>query len=205
MHPEVLDKKRLEIFKQLHRLKGFVLAGGTALALQLGHRVSFDFDFFSHQFIAKDVLNKVKRIFPDRNITPLVNNKDELTVLVDGVKTSFIYYPFSVGGKRILYQGVPLMPADWIAVTKAYTMGRRGSWKDYVDVFYALKQKVISLPMLIKRAQKVFGQAFHARLFLEQLIDLRDIEDAELIFLKKSVSKKTVQTFFEQQIKKINT
>ena len=205
MYPEVLDKKRWEIFKQLHRVNGFVLAGGTALALQLGHRVSFDFDFFSDQPISKDLLNKVKRIFPDRNIAPLVNNKDELTILVDGIKISFIYYPFFVGGKRIPYQGVLLISADWIAVTKAYTIGRRGSWKDYVDLFYALKQKIIFLPMLIKRAQKVFGQAFHARLFLEQLIDLQDMEDVELIFLKKSVSKKTVQTFFEQQIKKINT
>lgn len=69
------------------------MAGGTALALQIGHRVSVDYDFFSSAEIPETILPKVKRVFNDFSVTPFINNKDELTVSVNNVKITFLYYP----------------------------------------------------------------------------------------------------------------
>ena len=86
MHREVLTKRAIELFGLLSRFPGFYLAGGTALALQIGHRVSVDFDLFSDKDIERSLLPRVQRAFSDAaSIAPLINNSGELTVLVEYV------------------------------------------------------------------------------------------------------------------------
>jgi hypothetical protein len=81
MHHEVLTKRAAELFKSLSLFPGFYLAGGTALALQIGHRVSVDFDLFSDKDIERSLLPRVQRAFSDAaSIAPLINNTDELTL-----------------------------------------------------------------------------------------------------------------------------
>jgi hypothetical protein len=95
MHREVLTKRAAELFSALSRFPGFYLAGGTALALQIGHRVSVDFDLFSDKDIERSLLPSVQRVFSGAaSIAPLINNSDELTVLVDDVKITFLKYHF---------------------------------------------------------------------------------------------------------------
>ena len=65
MHREVLTKQAAELFSLLNRFSGFYLAGGTALALQIGHRVSVDFDLFSDNDIEPSLLPRVQRAFSD--------------------------------------------------------------------------------------------------------------------------------------------
>jgi hypothetical protein len=96
MHREVLTKRAAELFGSLRRFPGFYLAGGTALALQIGHRVSVDFDRFSDNDIERSLLPRVQRVFSDAvSIAPLINNTDELTVLVDDVKITLSEIPIS--------------------------------------------------------------------------------------------------------------
>jgi len=94
MHREVLTKTASELFGALSRFCGFYLAGGTALALQIGHRVSVDFDLFSDSDIDRSLLSRAHRVFSAAaSIAPLVNNSGELTVLVNDVKVTFLKYP----------------------------------------------------------------------------------------------------------------
>jgi hypothetical protein len=88
MHREVLTRRAAELFGSLSRFTGFYLAGGTALALQIGHRVSVDFDLFSDNDIERSLLPRVQRAFSDAaSIAPLINNSGELTVLVDDIRS----------------------------------------------------------------------------------------------------------------------
>src|ERR1700683_1495867 len=77
MHREVLTKPAAELFGSLAQFFGFYLAGGTALALQIGHRVSVDFDLFSADEIDRGFLRRVRRAFPEAEVLPLINNADE--------------------------------------------------------------------------------------------------------------------------------
>src|SRR5260221_3472224 len=94
IHPDVLDNSRQELLSKLIPLTtGFVLREGTALALQLAHRKSFDFDFFSPSPIAKNLLNKLNEDIPSEKI--MVDSPDELPFFTkDGIKLTLLYYPF---------------------------------------------------------------------------------------------------------------
>ena len=202
MHQEALDKKRREIFSCLNNFPGFYLAGGTALALQIGHRLSLDFDFFSQKEISKNLLTKIKKVFTDKNVVVSVNNSDELTVFVNDIKITFLKYPFPVLKKLASYQGVYLLDIKEITATKAYTIGRRGSYKDYIDLYFVFKKSHACLRDIIDLANKKYKDEFNSRLFLEQLIYLQDIEDEEIIFLKEKADKQDLESFFKQEISK---
>lgn len=201
MHPEVLTEPAAKLFGSLSNFPGFYLAGGTALALQLGHRVSVDFDLFSDNDIERAMLQRVRREFRDATVSPLVNNADELTVLVNGVKITFLKYPFPASDAFVLYQDVPLLSIREIAATKAYTIGRRGSYKDYVDLYFVVAEHHATLLDIIERADRKFGEEFNSRLFLEQLVFIDDIQDTEIQFLKPPITPNALVAFFSERIR----
>lgn len=204
MNPEVLTKEGKEIFRLLGKFDDFYLAGGTALALQIGHRISVDFDLFSEKEISKNLLAKIKRVFEGKTIIASVNNPDELTVFADDVKITFLKYPFPVINKFVDYNGVKILDAKEIAATKAYTIGRRGTLKDYVDLHFIVSEKISSLDEIMEMARSKFGSDFNDRLFLEQLVYFNDIEETKIQFLKKSIAKNDLEKFFKSEVSKIN-
>jgi Nucleotidyl transferase AbiEii toxin, Type IV TA system len=202
MHREVLTKRGAELFGHLGRFDDFYLAGGTGLALQLGHRISVDFDLFIDSTIKRSLLPKVQTVFgPSRSISPLVNNPEELTVLVDGVKMTFLSYPFPTFETLVRLDEVFVLSIREIAATKAYTIGRRGSFKDYVDLYFVLAGGHASLKEVIDLAEQKFDDAFNSRLFLEQIVSVDDLEDTEIEFLAQPLDQEEVRTFFEEQVK----
>lgn len=203
MHLEALNKEGKEIFPCLKEFKKFYLAGGTALSLQIGHRISVDFDFFCKNDISKDLLQKVKSAFKGKDIYILINNSDELTLIVNNVKVTFLKYPFNVLFDFVLYKGVKFLTPKEISATKAYTIGRRGFYKDYIDLYFAISQKHISLNQIIKMAEKKYGNDFNVRLFLEQLVYFKDVEYTDIIFLDKRIEKEELERFFVSEVKRI--
>jgi hypothetical protein len=200
MHQEVLTNEGAALLPVLSRFSGFYLAGGTALALQIGHRLSVDFDLFRDEPITPSLFPRVERAFPFP-ATPLVNNSDELTVVLNGVKLTFLNYPFPVLDPFEIYEGLPLLSVREIAATKAYTIGRRGSYKDYVDLYFVLAEGHTTLPEIIANAERKFGEGFNARLFLEQLVYLGDVQDTEIQFLKEVITPRRLLAFFEDRIR----
>src|SRR3989344_7356742 len=94
IHLEILDKERRELLSiLLPVISGFVLSGGTALALQIAHRKSFDFDFFSVNPIKKNLAEKLSILLPIQNLA--IDTPSELTFFTDkNIKVSLIHYPF---------------------------------------------------------------------------------------------------------------
>ena len=95
MFYNILDKKRLAILPLLKNFKkDFYLAGGTSLALQIGHRDSIDFDFFSPKDIdTKQLFFQIKEIFKNYKILNIQEEKNTLSVLInENIKLSFFTY-----------------------------------------------------------------------------------------------------------------
>jgi hypothetical protein len=203
MHREVLTKPAEALYPSLSHFDGFYLAGGTALALQIGHRVSVDFDLFSDDTIKRGLLEQARRVFTAAEMSPVVNNADELTVLANGVKITFLVYPFPPRDPFVRYEDVPLLSVREIAATKAYTIGRRGSFKDYVDLYFVIAEQRATLAGIIADAERKFGADFNSRLFLEQLLYLDDLDDTEVQFIKPVVTASKIQTFFEERVREI--
>lgn len=204
LHKELLTEKANNQFKKLENFSDeFYLAGGTALALQIGHRISLDYDFFSENKIKKTLLSKIEKIFSGTSIVVLLDNSRELTLLIDEVKYTFLHYPFPVLEPLIITKEIKLLSIKEILATKAYSIGRRGSFKDYIDLYTGLKQDYTNLSEIISLACKKYNDAFNSRLFLEQLLFLDDVEEIEIIMQNEiAPNKNELLNFFSNQIKK---
>jgi len=180
MHKNILSAAQLDFLPFLKNFsKDFGLAGGTAIALHLGHRRSLDFDLFSvKEFDNAAIQRKILRKKKIRQV--FVDQRGEYTVLVDGIKLTFLYYPFSIEFRDRLDDFIKLPDLPTLAALKAYALGRRSKWKDYVDLYFILKNK-ISLKDIIKRSVKIFGKNFNEKIFRAQLSYFKDLDYSEKV------------------------
>lgn len=85
---------------------------------------------------------------------------------------------------------------------KAFAIGKRLAYKDYVDWYFLLKENHIGLPSVIKLAKKKFHGDFNDRLFLGQLVSLEDVPTQTIDFLRRSVSRQEIQKFLEKVVER---
>jgi hypothetical protein len=180
MHFEVLNAQQQKILPRLGVFKKqYYLVGGTAIALQIGHRFSIDFDLFSLKPINHSRLTG-KLIQQDIQYILLFKNAEGLHLLSEGVKITFFEYPFSIP-HRIEVDGHLTMPALLdLAAMKAYALGRRSKWKDYVDLYFLLRDH-FSFHEISAAAEKLFGGAFSKKLFKTQLGYFDDVDYSEQV------------------------
>ena len=180
MFESVLTKEQVKLLPLLKSFtKDFVLVGGTAVALQIGHRRSVDFDLFSYKPFGNAALRqKIKKAASVSGV--LVDKKGELTLIVGGVKITFFNYPFKITADQKLGGIIKMPDLATLAAMKAYALGRRAKWKDYVDLYFILKDHQI-LGEVAKRGVRIFGDEFNERLFRVQLAYFKDINYEEKI------------------------
>lgn len=171
------------------------------MAMQIGHRISVDLDFFSENPIKKTLLAEIEKIFGE--VIPLIKTKDELTVIAQEVKITFLHYPFSLISPLQPDKIVPLASVRDIASMKAYALGRRQSLKDYVDLYEIFSRKLFNLQETITDAKHKYRESFNDRLFLEQLLYIDDLDNEPIEWVGESVSRENIREFFATLIRQI--
>jgi hypothetical protein len=140
MHLEVLTDKQKKV---LSRLSGvltntdFYLAGGTALALQTGHRMSQDFDWFiPHLGEIESFLGLLRAAGVECVVTS--TDRETCYLLVDNVQVSFLGYDYPLLQTKVLCAeyAIYLAGTDDIAAMKLAALASRGSRKDFVDLYF---------------------------------------------------------------------
>ena len=109
----------------------------------------------------------------------MVETPDELILVVNDVKITFLKYPFSVQATQNFDDIIVLPDLITLAAMKAFALGRRAKWKDYVDLYFIFKK--YSLSEIVNKANEIFGQEFNEKLFREQLSYFDDINYTETI------------------------
>jgi len=203
MQIEVLKSKQQKIFSYLLKFPEFYLVGGTALALQIGHRMSIDFDLFSKNNITPALLAKIKRVFKDYKIEISLRNREQLTVKIDGVKIDFVKYKFPLIQNTIEFHGVRMAKPAEIAAMKAFALNFRGANKDYIDLYFILKEKHASLKEIEQIGNKKYKDEFNFKLFLQQLLILEGLKKQKIEYFKKEPNLKKIELLFKKEIKKI--
>ncbi len=202
MFYDIFDKKREDVLSLFGNFKDdFYLAGGTALALQLGHRDSIDFDFFSgDNFNTDDLFEKLKEASTYHKLQKVQEEKNTLTVIIDdSIKVSFFAYPYKLLNRIIPEKYVKLASVEDIACMKLSAIVSRSTEKDYVDLYFILQQYKLS-HLLTLSAKKL--PELDANLILKSLIYFDDMEREPILFRNnKDVSFDTVKTFLQNAVK----
>lgn len=180
--------------------KNFYLAGGTALALQLGHRKSIDLDFFSKEpFNNDEILSQLKEF----QVKVEQNTEGTLELTIDGVKVSFLRYDYPILMPFEEFKGFKLASVLDIACMKVSAISSRGSKKDFIDLFEILE--VYSFDEVYKAFLKKYeGIEFNETHIIKSLTYFADADkDPDPVFIKNMIwedTKKGIISAINSQI-----
>ncbi len=198
MHTEIFSIKQIELIPYLKGFSSFYLVGGTAIALHLGHRRSIDFDLFTSAKLNKTRIKGKLNQMPF-NQFPIFEDFDQLHLLMNEVKITFFSFPFEVEHPIKVDTFIHIPTLLSLSAMKAFALGRRAKWKDYVDLYFIMRD-FYSLREICKEATKIFGQQFAEKLFRQQLAYHKDIDYSEPVeFLVSPVPDDVIKDFLIHQ------
>lgn len=181
MHLEILSPEQEALLPIISQFKReYYLVGGTAIALHIGHRESIDFDLFKEKDIRKkDVLAKLKNV----NYKVSFADYNQINMLASGVKITFFSFPYNFPVNSELEKFIKMPDLLTLAAMKAFALGRRAKWKDYVDLYFILKYH-FSFEEISNKAKIIFKDEFIEKQFIAQLGYFKGINySEEVIYL----------------------
>lgn len=175
MYKEALYTKTEQVLRKIENnqiLETFYLAGGTALAMQLGHRKSIDLDFFSSEFPKNEL---IKQALKDYNPKIIHEERGTLDFIIDDVKVSFLEYKYPLIQDFVYFEGLKMAQVLDLACMKVTAVSSRGSKKDFVDLYFVLREYTFEeiFDYFAKKYQGVNYQKIH------MLKSLAFFDDAE--------------------------
>ncbi|KKQ92183.1 MAG: hypothetical protein UU16_C0029G0003 [Candidatus Woesebacteria bacterium GW2011_GWA2_40_7] len=200
IYKNILSEKHLEVLKKLKSLpKGTYMAGGTALALQLGHRTSLDFDFCTKEhFETEIVLKSFQQDIPNIKIERVA--KDTLILDADGIIVSLFYYPYELIRNLVSFEKINLASTEDVAAMKIVAVSMRGKRRDFIDVYYLLQK--FSLEEIVKFTIEKYP-SYQPMVILKGLIYFKDVEEEDFsrgikVFDKDFSWEKVKKKIFEE-------
>lgn len=196
VEPGTLDL--LKKIMVIPELSGFNLAGGTALALQIGHRKSVDLDLFGARPIDKDEI--VALLESMGNLHILQHSRNILIFNINGVKVDFVNYKYPWLHEIKQEEGIRLVGLADIGAMKLGAITGRGKKRDFTDLYFLLKQ--FTLPELLGFYREKYpdGNEF---LVLRSLTYFDDAEEDKELELFEKAAWSDVKKTIEKEVKKI--
>jgi len=185
-HKEILVPGQTELLSAVKQFaKDFGLVGGTAVALHIGHRESIDFDLFTkkpeYDFDIPTLKRRFKRY---ATIDKVIRDKGrEFTFRAHDVQITFYRSEYRIPYAERFGSYIAMPSLLTLAAMKAFALGQRAKWKDYVDMYFIMRD-FHPLAEIIRHTEKLFGSEFNAKLLRTQLSYFDDISYAEPIAFK---------------------
>lgn len=203
LHLEVLNNKQREILPQLSFLKDFYLAGGTALALQIGHRTSVDFDFYAPKhFDVKKLYQEIERVFGSRAVKT-GDAENTLFCTISQVSTSFFWYKYELIKKPIKVKGVRVASVEDVVAMKLIAISHRPKIRDYIDIYYLLKNFSLNeMFSLVSKKYSNFNQYYTIRA-LGYFEDIKEEDERPIRVFDKDFSWEKAKEKIFEEVKKL--
>lgn len=182
----------------------FYLAGGTALALQLGHRVSVDLDFFSADDELLDASRQeiITALRPQLTFEIVQSVVGSMLLNVEGVALGFFSYQYPLLNPPLLVERVRLAGLLDIGLMKLDAIASRGVKKDFYDLYFIAQH--LPLDTLLDRApDKYVGMRDFGVMVLEALVDFSVAEQQPSLLTTPPVSWAEVQAFCQAEVQRI--
>lgn len=206
MFEQVLPKNTKAILALLEKneiIQKAYLAGGTALALQLGHRISYDLDFFTaEEFEEEMLLSKIKKIpnFQlERTAWKTILGKFE------DVRFSIFYYEYPLIYPTKKFGMINVLDVRDIAAMKIGAIASRGVKRDFVDLYFIYRE-TMSLEETIQVYDKKYRNlATTVTHIIKSLVYFDDAEEQEMPHMLKELDWPEVKNFFKGEVKRITS
>jgi len=190
----ILDRLSTEVW-----MKPFYLAGGTGLALQLGHRISADLDFFAGSFDEEALLGLLQRASPVRVVSKA---RETLHVHINDTKVSFLGYPYPLLFPLDVSHGVAVAEARDIACMKISAIAGRGGRRDFVDLY--LTSLRYGLPVLLELFRTKFARVSYSAVHvLKSLAYFDDAEKEPMPNMLVPLAWEEIREYFTTEVKKL--
>lgn len=203
MFKEAISKKMLAILSplsQIKKIKQFYLAGGTALALQLGHRKSIDLDFFTY----KKFNNKILKLQLQKigKVEIITDEEDTLNIIISDVKVSFFYYPYKNISNLIEFNKIKLASCQDISAMKLEAISGRGSKKDFIDLFFLTKDSTLKQILSIYK-NKYKGISYNELHIIKSLTYFVDADKEPMPIMLKPINWTQIKKELISEVKKL--
>jgi predicted nucleotidyltransferase component of viral defense system len=201
LHLDVLPEKQLQLFDVLSSqsfIRNFYLAGGTCLALQIGHRRSVDFDFFVQgDFDTSAIVNILSRMGRYERAN---EERNTINGMLNSIRISFFGYHYDSIDNFRLYNNIRLAGMKDIAAMKLEAIAGRGSRKDFVDLFFLLQQ--YSLKDVFSFHRQKYGEGLSNQYHhLKSLVYFDDAETEAMPLMIHPLKWKDVKDNIIKQVK----
>jgi predicted nucleotidyltransferase component of viral defense system len=210
LQKEAVASEMITMIKELQDnslFKDHVLAGGTALTLQLGHRTSTDIDLFTQRTQnAVELVDYFKKKYKNINVDIAENNFTR--IYANGIKVEMVRYEEKIIEKIRNEENIRLFGIDEIAAMKLSAITKRTEPRDFIDIAYLLKE--ISFENMFKLYKEKYGTISPLYMKRTLLIKSRNIKDNEWLvgdikMLRHDIKPKNVPMFIEKAIEEYNT
>lgn len=205
MTPKILSPKGWSIVRRLVSaglLDSWILAGGTGLALQLGHRLSEDLDFFRTEIFDPDVW--VRRLSDIGPVAIQQRSESTLHVDLDGLRISLLATQAPLLYPDTIYRGLHLADPRDIAVMKLVAIGGRGSRKDFVDLYFFFQTGgtlELLFELLGRRFASIDYNEYH---LLKSLVYFDDAEAEPMPTMLREVSWQTIKLAILSEVRRLS-
>jgi len=179
----------------------FYLAGGTACALWLGHRISVDLDFFTQKrFDIRKIVEELRKL---GDVGVEQESKNTFNGKLNEIRISFFFYPYPLMDAYSELSGVKIAGIFDIACMKLDAVSSRGTKRDFVDLYFLIQEvgnfeRILSF--YTQKYGKLGGKKIH---ILKSLTYFVDAEEEEMPRMLTPVDWKDVKIFFEKEVAKI--
>ncbi|HOZ03429.1 MAG TPA: nucleotidyl transferase AbiEii/AbiGii toxin family protein [Candidatus Woesebacteria bacterium] len=205
MHQHAIDpqtRQTLSLLNNTELIKTYYLAGGTACALHLGHRLSHDLDFFALNPATPEQIRDQLLTLGDLEI--YYNQPGTFNGVLNLTKISFFVYPYQLLSQTKLFENTSVASIEDLICMKLEAIASRGSKRDFVDLYFLLQN--LGLDQAINYYQKKYAkQNTSVEHLLKSLVYFNDaIIEPELNMLVE-YQWSEVEKFFQQLTKQYST
>lgn len=179
------------------------LAGGTALALQAGHRQSIDLDFFSPKNGFKE-LELERKLLAAKHWQTTYTGHGTIYGKFMEIKISFIAYPFFIPSRQRIRCGkICILQPEDIAAMKIMAISQRGRKRDFTDLYWYLRHRE-PLDVLLKRSINQYpGQENNLPHIFKSLVYFKDAEEDPMPKLFFKTDWQTIKAYFRREVPRV--
>lgn len=200
----ILDKKRAGLLNKLGVLEKykFYLAGGTALALQVGHRTSLDFDFYTERaFDSHKIREEFDRRF--KKVQEIYVAEDTLSLEVNNIGISLFKYSYPLIRPLRKVESVYIASLEDIAAMKIIAISQRGIKRDFIDIYFLMEE--FGLKRIMEFTKEKYPM-FNIYVGLQGLVYFKDADEdleKERFRLLKDINWKEVKDYILREVGRV--